>query len=99
MVTSRCGWRFLFLCLEFFHCEGDPPLSQAAQTGDGVSILGMGMNMILGNWVQVVLLDQELDKMTSRIHPSLTVLSFCEILNQLLYSNKPIAEQTSISTF
>lgn len=52
---------FLFLCSELFHCEGDQTLSQAAQTGGGVSILGMVLDMVLGNRVQVVLLDQELD--------------------------------------
>lgn len=88
MVTSRYGWSFFFLCLEWFHCEGDQALAQT----------GMVLDMVLGNWVQVVLLEQELDKMTSRILPSLTMLSFCETLSQL-YSKKSIVEQPPITTF
>lgn len=98
MVTSRYGWSFLFLCLEWFHYECDQAPTQVAQTGRGVSILGMVLDMVLGNWVQVVLLEQQLDKMTSRILPSLTMLSFCETLSQF-YSKKSIVEQTSITTF
>lgn len=80
------------------HYECDQALAQVVQTGGGVSILGMVLDMVLGNWVQVVLLEQQLDKMTSRILPSLTMLSFCETLSQF-YSKKSIVEQTSITTF
>lgn len=50
-----------------YFIKSDQTLSQAAKTGGGVSILGMVLDMVLGNWVRVALLDQELDLMTSRI--------------------------------